>query len=138
MTPERYLELQFKKGIRHGHIHNAELNPTPSERVMAKLDGQESCLVLVRNNRQQCLWFTYHRLLRQDASEVIELFPYKAVKAVHWMSREHPFAVSKTGYFDRLEIDLDEGGVEIDGLDQAYLPVFQFLGFVASKRAAGG
>ena len=137
MTPERYLELQFKKSIHHGHIHNAELNPTPSEPLLAKLEEKESCLILVRNKWQQCLWFTDHRLLRQDASEVIELFPYKAVKAVHWMSREHPLTVSKSEYFDRLEIDLDEGGVEIDGLDQAYLPLFQFLGFVASKGTAG-
>ena len=137
MTPEGYLELQFKKGIHHGHIHNAELNPTPSEPVMAKLEGMESCLVLVRSKRQQCFWFTDRRLLRQDSSEVIELFPYRSVKAVHWMSRAHPFSVPKSEYFDRLEIDYDEGGVEIDGLDQAYLPVFEFLGFVASKRAEG-
>jgi len=138
MTPERYLELQFKKSIHHGHIHNAELNPVPSEPVIAKLEDKESCVVLVRNKRQQCLWFTDSRLLRQDASEVIELFHYKSVRAVHWMSREHPFSVSKTEHFDRLEVDLDEGGVEIDGLGQTYLPVFQFLGFVASRRTAGG
>ena len=137
MTPERYLELQFKKGIHRGNIHNAELKPVPSEPVIAKLDGKESCLVLVRNKRQQCLWFTDRRLLRQDGSEVAELFPYESVKAVHRMSREHPLSMSKTEHFDRLEIDFDGGGVEIDGLDQAYLPVFQFLRFVASRRAAG-
>ena len=46
MTPDRYLELQFKKGIHHGLIHNAELNPTPSGSGMAKLEGKESSLVL--------------------------------------------------------------------------------------------
>jgi len=136
MTPERYLELQFKKDIRHGHVHNAELKPVPSEPVFAKLKGNESCVVLVRNKWQQCLWFTDSRLLRQDASVVIELFPYSCVRAVHWMSRKHPFSMSKTEHFDRLEVDLEDGGVEIDGLDQAYLPVFQFLGFVASRRTA--
>lgn len=138
MTPDRYLELQFKKSIHHGHIHNAELNPTPSGPLMAELEEKESCLVLVRNKRQEALWFTDRRLLRQDVSGVIELLQYRAVKAVHWMSREHPFAVSKSEFFDRLEVDLDEGGVEIDALDQAYLPVFHFLAFVASKRIARG
>lgn len=134
MTNERYLYLQFKKGLHHGHVHNAELDPTPTGPVRALLGRDESCLVLVQAKWQQ-LWFTNHRLLQEDASGVIELFAYTAVQKVHWMSRENPLAMSKEKYFDRLEIDTDGGGVEIDGMSQAYLPVFQFLGFAARKRS---
>lgn len=137
MNSERYLRLQFKKALHHGHVHNAELDPPPTEPVRAMLERDESCMVLVQNKRQQSLWFTDRRLLRQDASGVIELFAYEAVQKVHWMSRENPFAMPKTEYFDRLEVDTDSGEVEIDGLDQAYLPVYQFLGFAARKRLIG-
>lgn len=138
MTPARYLLLQFKKGIHRGHIYNAELNPAPAEPLVNQLDQGECCLVLVRDKRQQyCLWFTDRRLLRQDSAEVMQLFRYDAVQKVHWMAKENRFHLRKEEYFDRLEVDLDTGEAVIDGLDQAYLPVLQFLQFVAKKQASG-
>lgn len=50
-TIERYLQLQFKKGLRHGHVHNAELNPSPTETVRTMLKRDESCIVLVHDKR---------------------------------------------------------------------------------------
>lgn len=137
MPPDKYLHLQFKKSIHHGFARNAELNPVATEPVKELLKADEPCLVLVRDKRQRYLWLTDRRMLRQDASDVSELFSYDAVREVHWMARENPFALPKTEFFDRLEIDLHEGGVEVDGLDQAVFPLLQFLQFVAKKQSDG-
>lgn len=78
--------------------------------------------------------------LRQDGPTVVELFPYEQVDKVHWMARENRFQLPKREYFESLLVDLGGGEAEIDGLDQAYLPMLQFLQFlqfVAKNQTAG-
>ncbi len=65
------------------------------------------------------------------------MFPYKAVRKVYWMARENPFRSPKEECFDRLELDLDTGDLQVDGLDQAYLPILEFLQWVARNRVVG-
>jgi hypothetical protein len=137
MTAEKRLHILFKKKIHHGYVRNAVVSPDPSTEVKDALRSEEHCVVLVRDKKQRSLWFTDRRLLRRDASNVIELFPYELVQRAHWMARENRFQLPKQEYFDRVVVDLDAGGVEIDGLDQAYLPVLQFLQFVAKNQSVG-
>ena len=137
ITAERRLQILFKKAIHHGHVKNAELNPTPTEHLKAALLPEERCIVLVRDSRQRSMWFTDRRLLRQDASQLIELFSYRAVRNAYWMAKENPFRLQKTKYFDQLELELDTGGLIVEGLQQAYLPILQFLQWVAENHATG-
>jgi len=53
------------------------------------------------------------------------------------MARENPFRSPKEECFDRLELDLDTGDLQVDGLDQAYLPILEFLQWVARNRVVG-
>jgi hypothetical protein len=57
------------------------------------------------------------------------LFAFSAVERVHWMARENPSQLSKSDYFDRLEIDLTSETREftLDELDQAVFPLLSFL-----------
>ena len=135
MTTERHLEILFRKNIHHGYVRNAVLSPDLSRQVKNALHPGERCVVLVQDKGQRSLWFTNHRLLKQDGENIIELFPYDQVQQVHWMAKENRFQLPKREYFDRLVVDLGTGEVEIDGLDQAYLPVLQFLQFVAKTTA---
>ena len=135
MTAERRLQILFKKEIHHGFARNAVLSPNLTEQVKDSLQPDERCVVLVRDKMQRGLWFTDRRLLRQDAAEVVELFPYDAVQRVHWMARENRFQLRKEEYFDRLEIDLRTGEAQIDGLDQAWLPVLEFLQWAAKDQS---
>jgi hypothetical protein len=137
MTAEKRLQALFKKKIHQGYVRNAVLSPEPSSQVTGALRPEERCVVLVRDKRQRNLWFTDRRLLRQQGPNVVELFPYEHVERVHWMARENKYQLPKREFFDRLVVDFDGGGVEIDGLDQSYLPVLQFLQFVAKNQIGG-
>lgn len=134
MTAERRLEILFKKSLHDGFVHNAELCPAPTGQLKESLLPEERCVVLVLDKVGRALWFTDRRLLRQDNDQVAELFSYDSVQRVHWMARENRFQLPKEQYFDRLEIDSDAGDVRLDGLEQAYAPVLEFLWWVAGTR----
>src|SRR5262249_51612265 len=147
MTPERYLELQFIKGIRKGYLTNAELAPQGPDALLPHMSSAERCIVVVQDKQQRRLWFTNRRLLLQEQSRVTMLFEYEAVQHVHWMFKDFrhrfpppnplpdgEFVKIKTDHFDRLEVELKAGSagpVALEGLDQSYLPIFQFLQFLA-------
>ena len=150
MTPERYLELQFIKGIREGYLTNAELCPQGTDALLPYMSSEEHCIVTVHDKQKRRLWFTNRRLLLQEQSRVTTLFEYEAVQHVHWMFKdfwarlsisplpEEEIARTKTDYFDRLEVELktaNAGLVTLEGLDQSYLPIFQFLQFLTRTRS---
>jgi hypothetical protein len=151
MTPERYLELQFIKGIRKGYLSNAELSPRP-DALLPYLSSKEHCIVAVHDKRKRRLWFTNRRLFLQEQSKVTTLFEYEAVQHVHWMFKDLwdrasaprrlpgvEFGRMKTDHFDRLEVELKTDNaclVTLEGLDQSYLPIFQFLRFLTQTRSS--
>ena len=151
MTPERFLELQFKKGIRKGYLTNAELAPQRTDALRPYLSSEERCIVVVQDKQKRRLWFTNCRLLLQEQSNVSTLFEYEAVEHVHWMFKDYfgrlrppnplpheEFARTKREHFDRLEVELKTGDaslVPLEGLDQSYLPIFQFLQFLTQPRS---
>lgn len=150
MTPERYLELQFIKGIRKGYLTNAELSPPAIEELRPCLSSDERCIVAVQDKTGGRLWFTNQRLFLQNESGVITLFEYQDVQHVHWMFKDYfrnlrppsplpdeEAARTKMEHFDRLEVELKGGGasmVTIEGLNGAYQPIFQFLQFLTQPR----
>jgi hypothetical protein len=152
MTPERYLELQFIKGIRKGYLTNAELSPQGTALLLPYMSSEEHCIVVVQDKQKRRLWFTNRRLLLQEQSKVTALFEYEAVERVHWMFKDfwvrlrplsalpdEEFVRTKTDHFDRLEVELKTGNaglVTLEGLDQSYLPIFQFLQFLTQTRSS--
>lgn len=150
MTPEQYLELQFIKGIRKGYLTNAELSPPATGELRRCLSSNERCIVAVQDKRKGRLWFTNRRLFLQNESGVITLFEYEDVQHVHWMFKNfekrfpppnpvpaEKFVRTKADHFDRLEVELKPGNVgliTLEGLDQSYLPIFQFLQFLTQAR----
>jgi hypothetical protein len=138
MTPERYLYLQFAKSLHHGYVHNATLNPEPSCELVAVLCEGERYVVSVEDKEKRRLHFTDRRLLAQQGSSVIVLFDYVAVRKVHWMDKDNWSRMDKRTFFDRLQVELDATGagiVTLEGLDQAYLPIFQFLKWLPHATA---
>lgn len=144
MTPERYLELQFIKGIRKGYLTNAEVSPPATDELRPCLSSDERCIVAVQDKQKGRLWFTNRRLFFQNESGVITLFEYEDVQHVHWMFKNfekrfppEEFVRTKADHFDRLEVELTPGNVgliTLEGLDQSYLPIFQFLQFLTQTR----
>lgn len=66
---------------------------------------------------------------------------YEAVKRVHWMFKgglRNPMMSrgpsAKREYYDRLEIETHDGLIVLEGLDQAYLPTLQFLGWIQIEK----
>jgi hypothetical protein len=49
MTPKRYLELQFIKGIRKGYLTNAELCPQGTDAPLPYMSSEEHCIVTVHD-----------------------------------------------------------------------------------------
>jgi tricorn protease-like protein len=134
ISAERRLEILFKKSLHHGFVQNVELCPAPTGKLKELLLPEERCVVLVRDKAGRALWFTDRRLLRQDSDQIVELFTYDSVRRVHWMARENRFQFPKEQYYDRLEIDSDAGDVQLDGLEQAYAPVLEFLWWLTGTR----
>jgi hypothetical protein len=152
MTPERYLEVQFIKHIRKGYVTNAELSPQGIDVLLPYMSPDEHCIVTMHDKQRRRLWFTNRRLLLQEQSQVTTLFEYQAVSHVHWMFKDfwdrlrasplpdEEIARTKTDHFDRLEVELKTGSaaglVTLEGLDQSYLPIFQFLQFLTRTRSS--
>jgi hypothetical protein len=84
------------------------------------------------------------RLLFESQSCTSELFRYEDVKQVHWMFKDglriamrtadpqQEISRMKSVHFDRLEVELKgkDRAVVLEGLDQAYLPILEFLKLV--------
>jgi hypothetical protein len=134
MTPERYLYLQFAKALHHGYVRNAVLNPEPARELADSLFEGERCIVAVEDKRQRLLYFTDRRLLIASGSNVRVLFEYAAVRHGYWMDKENWAAMDKQTHFDRLQVEVNEVGlVTLEGLDQAYSPLIQFLWWLARR-----
>ena len=129
------LRVQFRKSVCKGYVRNAQLDPRMSGTVAQFAEEHENFIVRVTRSKGGQFWLSDHRVLFEDEG-IHELFRYDRVRGVHWMSKNlwdrekyEPGSGSdlKKQHFDRLEIDLGDTVCVLDGLDQAYLPVYQFL-----------
>lgn len=134
---ERKLRIQFQKGIRTNNVTNALLDPVPSAPVQEPFERDEICVVRVSLEPGGQYWFTDRRILH-EYQNVRELVRYRAVKRVHWMFKDAfkgKGSVAearnlKLKYHGRLELETEHGLVVLEGLGQAYLPLFNFFRWI--------
>ena len=140
-APEK-LRVQFRKYLRKGYVRNAQLDPQISSAVLQLAEANECFVVKVDRSKGGQLWLSDRRVLFEDEG-VRELFRYDSVRSVHWMFRNlrdrlgtEPGTGSnlKKQYFDRLEVDLGDQVCVLDGLDQAYSPVYDFFLWMLKSR----
>jgi hypothetical protein len=135
---DRKLRIQFHKEIRKGFVKNAFLDPRPSAAMEQAVELSERLIVRVDPKQGGHYWFSDRSLFYEDGHGIRELLKYGNVKKLYWMFKDgfkdqrivSGTANFKEKYFDRLEIDTDTGVVVLEGLDQAYLPVFNFFSWI--------
>jgi hypothetical protein len=135
---EERLRIQFRKSLRRGFTKNAEMDPVVAEQMTALMEPEETMIVRVVSTKGQRYWFSDRRLLCEYDGGIRELLRYESVIKAHWMFKDRSTRmkppVSKEGIsqfkannFDRLEIELQDRLVVLEGLDQAYSPVLHFF-----------
>ena len=137
-TDGEKLRVQFRKSLRKGYVRNAQLDPEISAAVHEVVAQGETFIVRVDRNKGGRFWFSDHRVLFAD-EDVREILRYEDVRGVHWMFKDlrnrikaEPQSGSdlKRQYFDRLEIELADRLCVLDGLSQAYSPLYHFFGWI--------
>jgi hypothetical protein len=132
------LRVQFRKHLRTGHVRNAQLDPELSDALAGPIEDGETFIVKVDCRNEGQLWFSDIRVLLEHEG-IHELFRYDSVRRAHWMFknlwhriRPEPESVGhlKTGYFDRLEIELEDRTCILDGLGQSYSPILKFFRWI--------
>jgi hypothetical protein len=139
LSAQDKLRIQFRKNLRKGYTKNAELDPTVPPAILAVVESGENFTVRVDSTKGQRYWFSDRRLLSEDENGLNELLRYEAVIKAHWMFKDFwtdrvkalnsPEQASqfKSNHFDRLEIELPNRLVVLDGLEQSYSPVLHFF-----------
>jgi hypothetical protein len=146
MTPEKWLQIQFKKKLRRGFSDNAELSPPVDVQVIGSAEAGETFLVrIVATNSEKSYWLTDRRMLVQSEGSVAALFRYGDLRRVHWMFRDFDYRFRrafkspnpqeeitrmKAAHYDRLELELSNGELVLEHLGPAYRLVLEFLCFV--------
>ena len=142
-TDGEKLRVQFRKSLRKGYVRNAQLDPEIAAAVGEVAAEGETFIVRVDRSKGGRFWFSDLRVLFED-EDVRELFRYEDVRGVHWMFKDlwnrikaEPQSGSdlKRQYFDRLEIQLADQLCVLDGLGQAYSPLFHFFGWILKSNA---
>lgn len=137
------LRIQLKKASRVAP--NVELEPPLSEALVGVCAKDEHFGAKVVRTGGGCYWFSNRRVVFELDGAVAMQLPYHHVVRAHWMfydlsrrgkeavQRGEPGAVStmKRDHFDRIELELEEGFVALDGLDQAYLKILRFFQWVS-------
>ena len=123
ITPSEKLEIQFKKWLNKGHLHNVVLRPTYAR---SGLPPQEEFLVDVIDKCGCSIPFTPSGFLAPERGFV----RYAEIKRVHWISKSRAGfnPKDKREVFDRLEFELsDSSTLLLQDLDQAVFPLLKFF-----------
>lgn len=137
-STERKLIIQFQKYLHPGYVQNAFIDPDVPNSVAREADLNEIFIVRIDLRHGGHYWLSNRRVLHEDSDGLRELLRYTAVQQVHWMFKDgftDPRVLSeganfKRQYYDRLEIEVEDGLVVLEGLGQAYLPVFNFFRWI--------
>lgn len=137
-TIDRKLRIEFQKDIRHGFVKNACLDPVASSIAAQAAEPGENFIVRVDSTKGGHYWFSDRRVLQEESDGIRELLRYRAAQRIHWMFKDvfkEPRMLSqpdelKRKYYDRLEIETPGNLVVLDGLGQAYAPIFNFFQWI--------
>jgi hypothetical protein len=142
MDFERKLRIQFGKALGKGLAENATIDPTPTVELTDSLESGERPIVVVFSKTNSQFWFTDRRLLVQTYTEISELFRYEQVRHTYWMfkdltrtlieSGDEPGSTSriKSVHWDRLVVEKASGEVALEGIEEAYGPIYEFLQWI--------
>ncbi len=118
------LEIQFKKWLKKGCLHNVVLHPTY---VRSGLPSQDIFLADVIDKAGRSIPFTDSGFLPPEHGFV----RYAEIGRVHWISKKGLVGFDpedKRQVFDRLEIELsDTSTLILRDLDQAVFPLLKFF-----------
>jgi len=123
IKPSEKLEIQFRKWLNKGHLHNVVLRPSYTR---SGLPLQEEFLVDVIDKAGRSIPFTESGFLAPERGFI----RYVDVKGVHWIAKDRASfnPEDKREIFDRLEFELsDDSTLLLQGLDQAVFPLLKFF-----------
>jgi hypothetical protein len=117
------------------------MDPVAAEGIAAIMEPEERMVVHVVSTKGQHYWFSDRRLLCEYDDGIHELLRYESVIKAHWMFKDRTDRFKqlqfieagsqfKADYGDRLEIELHDRLVVLEGLDYAYSPVLKFFWWV--------
>lgn len=133
------LRIKFCKSLRKGYVNNIEMDPPVPDKITAVAEPEEALIARVDSTKGQHYWFSDRRLLCEHNEGIDELLRYDSVIKTHWMFKDRHHKRVKTlqdveaykqlklKHFDRIEVELRDRLVVLEGLDQAYWPVLHFF-----------
>ena len=142
LNPGKWLKLQFRRQIDRGFITNAELNPEPTPDLTSIAEGGEIFVVRITSKKGDQYWLSSRGIFLERCGTFSCLFQYDDVRRIHWLEKDletfliekirrgatqEYFENEKRNHFDRLIIELADKDVVLEGLDQAYMPIFELL-----------
>jgi hypothetical protein len=142
LSAQEKLRIKFRKSLGKGYTKNVELDPVTPDVINSAREREETFIVRVDSTKGQHYWFNDRRLLCEHDDGVHELLRYESVLKAHWMFKEfwtdrvkllqsvEKTSQFKNDHFDRLEIELQDRLVVLEGLDQAYWPVLHFFWWI--------
>jgi len=141
MEIARKLRIQFVKHLRKRYLKNATLDPRVPSELLEHLEPAECVIVEVISRKDGRYFFTDRRIFLLRQSTTPQFCRYDKILHTHWMSKsglrgmtinaeESPGANFKTENYDRLVLETSSGDFVLDGLEQSYLPIFNFFRWI--------
>ncbi len=148
MTFERKLQIQLGKALTKGHVTNATLGVPANDELQKYLRANEYLVATVKSRFGLLYYFTNQRTVQRSDEQTVELFRYEEVRAAHWMFKDTLRRIAdspnpqmhatklKSDHYDRIVVETRSNDVVLEGLEQAYAPILQFLKWISSTVPA--
>jgi hypothetical protein len=122
------LEIQLRKWIRRGHVHNVTLRPTYSH---PSVPVGEIVVAEVLDRAGRGLFFTSSGLTLPERGFI----RYADVLTATWISSGPDRIAHKREDFDQIELSFHDGSsAMLADLGQAVFPLFQFFQWMIARR----
>jgi hypothetical protein len=138
------LRIKFRKSLQKG-CKNIEIDPMPPDAIALIGEPQEALIVRIGSRNGEHYWFSDRRLLHHHGQGIDELLRYESVRKAHWMFRDLTGRMKssaedagqfKSHHFDRLELEVEDYLVVLEGLGQAYWPALHFFWWITRSPAS--
>jgi len=145
LSAQEKLQIKFRKSVRRGYVKNIEMDPVVPDKITAVAEPDETYIARVDSTKGQHYWFSDRRLLCEHSEGGDELLRYESVIKAHWMFKDRhkkpvmslqeveAYKQFKLKHFDRIEVELQDRLVVLEGLDQAYWPVLHFFWWLTRR-----
>jgi hypothetical protein len=122
------VEIQLRKWMAHGHLHNVVLRPKYSH---PSLPEDEIVVAEVIDRSGQSYFFTNNGFTLHGKGFVA----YQEIKTDEWISFKPDRARRKAEDFDYIEfLLLDDSQVKLTDVEQAVFPLLNFFKWMLNKR----